>query len=385
MPARDSRIGVLHVVHSLNIGGAEKLVHDLALATDGDAFRVEIACLDGLGALAAGLAVRGYKLHPLERRPGLDTLLPLRIAELCRRRALSVVHAHQYTPFFYGVLGARLSARARCLFTEHGRHHPDVRKPKRVAANAVLARLCDEVVAVSEFTRRALIENDGFPSEKVRVLYNGVHLSDPGVGPDRATVRAALGLQPTDRVVGLCARLSPEKNVPLLVEAFASLRAAVPEARLVIAGDGPARPEIEASVRRLGLEADVALLGFRDDVPALMRAFDVFCLPSLTEGTSITLLEAMNAACPAVVTRVGGNPEIVVDGVTGDCVPSGDATALAAALTAMLQDGDRARRMGAAGRARVKERFTFEGMVLGYEALYRRLGASRRFGHLGST
>jgi glycosyltransferase involved in cell wall biosynthesis len=86
-----------------------------------------------------------------------------------------------------------------------------------------------------------------------------------------------------------------------------------------------------------------------------------------------------------VVTRVGGNPEIVVDGVTGDCVPSGDATALAAALTAMLQDGDRARRMGAAGRARVKERFTFEGMVLGYEALYRRLGASRRFGHLGST
>jgi glycosyltransferase involved in cell wall biosynthesis len=249
----------------------------------------------------------------------------------------------------------------------------------------VLSRLCDEVVAVSEFTRRALIDNDGFPPDKVRVLYNGVHLSDSGVGPDRASVRAALGLQPTDRVIGLCARLSPEKNVPLLLEAFLAIRANVPGARLVIAGDGPARPDLEASVRRLGLEADVALLGFRDDVPALMRAFDVFCLPSLTEGTSVTLLEAMNAACPAVVTSVGGNPEIVVDGVTGDCVPSGDVTALGGALTSMLHDRDRARRMGSAGRTRVKERFAFEGMVHGYEALYRRLGAPRRHAHVGPS
>lgn len=384
MPARDSRIGVLHVVHSLNIGGAEKLVHDLAIATDSDAFRVEVACLDALGTLSTGLAVRGHTIHPLARRPGLDALLPLRIADLCRHRDLSVVHAHQYTPFFYGVLGARLSGRARCLFTEHGRHHPDVRKSKRVAANAVLSRLCDEVVAVSEFTRRALIENDGFPPAKVRVLYNGVHLSDPQTGPDRASVRAALELQPNDRVIGLCARLSPEKNVPLLLEAFASVRAAMPEARLVIAGDGPARADVESSVRRLGLEADVALLGFRDDVPSLIRAFDVFCLPSLTEGTSTTLLEAMNAGCPAVVTRVGGNPEIVVEGVTGECVPSGHAPALAAALTTMLQDPDRARRMGAAGHSRVKERFTFEGMVDGYEALYRRLGAPRRHADHGS-
>jgi glycosyltransferase involved in cell wall biosynthesis len=363
-----ARIGVLHVVHSLHVGGAEKLVHDLALRTDSTRFAVCVACLDDAGPLAPSLAAAGVPVEVLERRPGLDARVVQRLRRLIVRHGVEVVHAHQYTPFFYGVTAARLAG-ARCLFTEHGRHHPDVRKPKRVAANQVLARLAQATVAVSAFTRRALIENDGFSPERVSVLYNGVETR--GRAPvDRAEARARLGLPSDAPVVGVCARLSPEKNLPMLVDAFARVRQLFPTARLVIAGDGPARADVVQSVAARGLEGVVHLPGFVSDVPGLMPALDVFALSSLTEGTSITLLEAMLAGRPAVVTDVGGNPEIAVEGETAWLVPSGDTEAFADRIARLFASPAQANAFGAAARARVEARFTFEGMVRGYEALY---------------
>lgn len=364
----ESRIGVLHVVHSLNVGGAEKLVFDLARRTDPGRFAVSVACLDAAGALAVPLTAAGIPVEVLERRPGLDARLVQRLRRLIVRHGASVVHAHQYTPFFYGVAAARLAG-AACVFTEHGRHHPDVRKPKRVAANQVLSRLTRATVAVSEFTRRALIDNDGFPPERVRVLYNGVETSRRAP-VERDAARAALGLPLDVPVLGLCARLSPEKNLGMLVEGFAQIRQRHPGARLVIAGDGPARADVEARIAALDLAGVVHLPGFVSDVPGLMPALDVFALTSFTEGTSVTLLEAMFAGRPAVVTEVGGNPEIVVEGVTGHLVASQDTHAFADRICGLFEAPARAQALGAAGRARVLERFTFDGMVKAYEALY---------------
>ena len=363
-----SRIHVLHVAHSLNVGGAEKLVHDLALRTDRDRFAVSVACLDAAGPLAESLSAAGIPVEVLERRSGLDVGLVRRLRQVIRRHAVDVVHAHQYTPFFYGVMAARWAG-AACVFTEHGRHHPDVRKPKRVAANQVLARMARATVAVSEFTRQALIQNDGFPADRVQVLYNGVD-TQARATTDRSAARDALGLLPQTPVLGVCARLSAEKNLPMLVAAFAEVRRAHPEARLLIAGDGPARPDVEEAIRAHGLGASARLLGFVEDVPALVSAFDVFGLSSVTEGTSVTLLEAMLAGRPTVVTRVGGNPEVVVDGVTGWLVPSDDAASFAERVSALFKDRAQSEAFGAAGRRRVQENFTFQGMVHGYESLY---------------
>jgi len=365
----EPRIGVLHVVHTLNVGGAEKLVFDLARRTDRARFAVSVACLDEAGALAPALSAQGIPVDVLERRPGVDAGLIARLARLARRRGARILHAHQYTPFFYAVSAAPLAG-ARCLFTEHGRHHPDLRKPKRVAANALLSRLAYRTVAVSEFTRRALIENDGFPPERVSVLYNGVDTSAHEALPPREEIRADLGLDPGVPTIGTCARLSPEKNLPMMLLAFAALRQRVPTARLLIAGDGPARVEVEARVAALGLGESVSLLGFRSDVPAVVSALDVFALSSLTEGTSVTLLEAMLAARPAVVTRVGGNPEIAVEGETAWLVESGDADRFSDRLEDLLRHPVRASSFGAAARARVLSRFTFQGMVHAYEILY---------------
>jgi glycosyltransferase involved in cell wall biosynthesis len=362
------RIGILHVVHSLNVGGAEKLVFDLTRRTDPTRFAVSVACLDEAGTLALPLSAAGYPVEVLGRRPGLDARVALRLRRLIHRHGVDVVHAHQYTPFFYGVTAAR-SAGVPCIFTEHGRHHPDVRKPRRVAANAVLARLAETSVAVSEFTRRALIDNDGFPPDRVRVLYNGVDVPD-GPPRDRAEARALFGLVADGPVVGFCGRLSPEKNVPLLLDAFARVRTDHPGATLVIAGDGPERSALGARVAASGLGPAVRFLGYVSDVPGLMAALDVFALSSVTEGTSVTLLEAMVAARPAVVTAVGGNPEIVVDGVTGLLVAPDDVPTFAAALSGLLSSPARAAGFGVAGRRRVLENFSFGGMVRGYESLY---------------
>ncbi|MFN3197028.1 MAG: glycosyltransferase [Bradymonadia bacterium] len=367
---RDQPIGVMHVVHTLNVGGAEKLVHDLALAVDRQRFRPVVACLDEGGALEAGLKAEGIPVEILHRAPGLRPDVVGRLAAACVKHRIDVIHAHQYTPFFYGLLAGRLAGWKRCLLTEHGRHFPDVRKPKRVAANQLLWRLNGATVAVSEFTRQALIDNDGFPPHHVRVLYNGIDTRRFDDLPPRDDIRASLGVTPDTPVVGICARMSPEKNLPLLVDAFARLRQVQPEAVLLLAGDGPARADVEQRASALDLGDAVRFLGFRKDVPALVTAYDVFALSSLTEGTSVTLLEAMYGRCPVVATAVGGNPEIVADGETGVLVPSEDVETFAGALVHMFEDRDEALRMGVRGRARVQAHFTFDGMVKAYEDLY---------------
>lgn len=366
----DPRINVLHVVHTLNVGGAEKLVHDLSLAVDPARFRPVVACLDEGGALEESLTAAGVPVEIVGRAPGLRPDVVGRLAGICLRHKIHVIHAHQYTPFFYGLLAGRLAGWRPCLLTEHGRHYPDVRKPKRVAVNQLLWRLNGAAVAVSEFTRQALIENDGFPPHHVQVLYNGIDTTRFDGLPPRDAIRESLGVKPDTPVLGICARMSAEKNLPLLVESFARLRQVLPDAVLLMAGDGPARADVEQRRAALGLEDSVRLLGFRKDVPALVTAYDVFGLSSLTEGTSVTLLEAMYGRCPVVATAVGGNPEIVADGETGVLVPSEDVDAFSKALVDMFGDRDRAARMGVAGRARVKARFTFEGMVREYERLY---------------
>jgi glycosyltransferase involved in cell wall biosynthesis len=163
------------------------------------------------------------------------------------------------------------------------------------------------------------------------------------------------------------ARLAPEKDIGTLIRAFQILVPKFSDVELVVVGDGVERKKLEA----LALGANVRFLGSRDDIPELMRSFDVFVLASLTEGISLTLLEAMAASKPIVATNVGGNPEVVVDGVTGFLVPSQDPQAMADKILLLLNDPQLAQRMGIAGRRRVEQNFSLERMTDEYEKVYR--------------
>jgi glycosyltransferase involved in cell wall biosynthesis len=368
---------IAHVLHRLYLAGAEVLAADLARRLRGR-FRFVFFCLDEVGPLGVQLAGEGFPTVDLVRRPGVDWALARRLRHACRIYHVDLLHAHQYTPFFYAALSRGLGSRPPLLFTEHGRHYPDFRRPKRVLANRLLLHRADRVTAVGQFVQQALVDHEGLAAGRIEVIHNGV---DPACfpAPDavaRAAARAELDL-PTDAPVLLqVARFHPVKDHATALRALGAVLKSwppVPEAArpvLLLAGDGEDRTKIEALAVKLRLGRCVRFLGVRQDVPRLMAAADLFLLTSLSEGISVTLLEAMAAALPIVTTDVGGNSEVVVHGQTGLLAPRGDAEGLAQAMVTLLRDPMGRQTMGQAGRRRLLEQFTQQRMHDRYAQLY---------------
>jgi L-malate glycosyltransferase len=361
---------VCQLLHSLNVGGAEMLAARLARRLRGT-FRFVFACLDEVGPLGEELRAEGFPVHLLGRRPGLDWGCPLRLARLLRAERVDVVHAHQYTPFFYGLAARLPGPRRPILFTEHGRHQPDYPRPKRMLANRLLLTRRDRVVGVGAAVRQALIANEGLPARRVGVLYNGVDVDAFAAAADRAAARRELGAGPDDFVLLQVARLDYLKDHATAVRTLARVAAQVPQARLVLVGDGPERPGIEALVRNLNLGDHVRLLGTRQDVGRLLPGGDVFLLTSVSEGIPVTVLEAMAAGLPVVATDVGGVAEVVKDGQTGLLAPPAEAEALARHVLRLAADPGGRGRMGLAGRERAFALFSEEQMLAAYDRLYR--------------
>lgn len=364
---------VVHVLHSLAVAGAEVLVHDFVVGTQ-SSLEQSVVTLDAVGALGEALRARGVGVHCVGRRPGFDWRVPVLLARAFDNAGAQVVHAHQYTPYFYSALAARMIPHARrpaLVFTEHGRHVPDFRRPKRVRFNQLALRWTARVTAVCGYVKRLLVDNEGIGAERIEVIYNGVDPSRFETAADRAAARDALGLPASAPVVTCVARFHPVKDHPTLLRGFAHARARVPEARLLLVGGGDGEPALRALADELGITPAVTFAGVRSDVPAVLAASDVFAMTSLSEGTSVTLVEAMLARRPAVVTAVGGNPEVVADGTTGLLVPRGDAAATGEALAALLRDPARRDAMGAAARARAREQFSQARMHAAWSTLYR--------------
>ncbi len=293
----------------MQMAGAERLVLETIRRLDGR-IRPTVLCLDELGLLGEELRARGVDVVALGRRPGLDARLPFRIASALESRGIQVVHAHQYTPFFYSALAkVRLAGRVKIVLTEHGRHFPDVVAPRRRVVNRFwLARLADRVNAVCAFTAEALAVNDGFPRDRVEIIPNGVDAVAADLEVGRQAARRAAGVPDHGRrLVVSVARFHPVKDHETLVRAFAYVARYLRDVDLLLAGDGPERPRIEQLTADLGIASRVRFLGVRRDVPALLRAADAFCLTSLSEAASLTVLEAMAAPVPIVLTNVGGN------------------------------------------------------------------------------
>jgi len=226
------------------------------------------------------------------------------------------------------------------------------------------------MVAVSEDLKRFVVERTGVSARRVRVVYNGIGPAKPVSDEMRGRLRTDLKIHEGDQVVAAIGSLYDVKGHRYLLDAAASILKACPSTVFLIAGRGEREAALRQQASELGIHARVRFLGFRQDVPALLAICDVFVLPSLSEGLSIAALEAMSAARPVVTTRVGGNPELVVDGETGILVEPAAPRPLAAAVTRILMDPTEARRLGENGLDRVRSRFTVGSMVREYEALY---------------
>lgn len=361
---------ICQLLHSLCVGGAEVLAARLARRLRGS-YRFLFVCLDKLGHLGEELRAEGFSVEVLDRQPGWDWRATYRLARLLRREEVDLLHAHQYTPFFYALTARWLGRRIPVLFTEHGRHFPDYPSRKRMLANRLLLSRRDRVAAVGESVRQAVIANEGIAAERVGVIYNGIDLDAfAKVCQDRDETRRAMGVGPNDLAVIQVARLDYLKDHLTAVRAVERVAARCPEVRLVLVGEGPEREKIEAEVRQRRLSSCVRFLGLRSDVARLVAAADVFLLTSISEGIPLTVIEAMAAGIPVVATRVGGIGEIVVEGQTGLLAPAGDDRTLAEHILRLAADAELRRLLGLAGRQRAYALFSEEQMHASYRGLY---------------
>jgi L-malate glycosyltransferase len=378
-PLPGEGIRVAFVVHVMQVAGAEVLVSE-TIHRLGSRIVPTVFCLDAIGMLGERLRAEGVPVVNFGRQPGFDWSLVGRMATEVTKRRIEVIHAHQYTPFFYAALARlRSSPAPRVIFTEHGRHYPDIVPTKRRLVNRVFFdRLADKVNAVCQFSADSVRDKDGFKRQRIEVIENGIDLTRYQTSIDRTVLRVRLGLDPARRYVTCVARFHPVKDHAMLLRAFQQVAAAKPDVDLLLVGDGPLRATLEAMRTDLGLTERVRFLGVRDDVPEILRAVDLFILTSVTEAASITLLEAMASGLPVIVTAVGGNPELVREGLDGLLVPRGDADAAAKAMLAVFDDPARARAMGQAGAARAADTFRLERTIGRYYDLYAELSRDHR-------
>ncbi len=356
---------VLYVITELDIGGAERTLCELARRLDRQRFAPQVACLTGEGPLVEPLRDSGVPVHLLGACCKADLRALWRLHRLLREADL----AHSF--LFHANLLTRLAAvrtPARAVISSARVTEPD--RPHRRTLDRLTHRLVNAEVCVSSGVRDWLIEG-GLPAEKLVVIPNGVDVERfAGRG---SAFKSELGIAPEAPLVTTIGRLTEQKGIDDFIQAAAKLHHAARGTHFLIVGEGALRPDLGAQAEQLGLGSAITFLGFRSDVPDILRATDLFVLASRWEGMPNALLEAMAAGVPAIGTRVEGTEDVIQDGETGLLVAPRDPRALAEAMKSLLTDRDRAQTLGRAAREHVRTHFSLDAMVHRHEDLYERL------------
>jgi glycosyltransferase involved in cell wall biosynthesis len=375
--ARPSRPRLLHVAGSSKFGGDSVLVVELARAARDRGFEVDILATDprfqelirqqGIGLV--NLDVIRREIRPLWDLHGL-----VRLSQYLADSSYTIVHTHTSKPGVVGRLAARHRGVPAIVHTVHlfGFHEESRRLPSAIYAGIErrAAHWCDRIITVSEYHREwALRVGIGTP-EKVVAIPNGVPGDRAAAVRDRDLIRGGLDVDEDDFVILSTGRLAEQKGLEYLIRATSLLMPAVPNAMVLLAGEGPLSVPLSRLIDDLGLASRVRLLGFRADVGDLLAAADLIALPSLWEGLSVSLLEAMAAGRPVVTTTIGSNREVTRDGAVASLVPPKDPAALASAITALAHDPNRRAALGRAARAEQQSRYTMERMLAGYIEQY---------------
>ncbi|MCL4813439.1 MAG: glycosyltransferase family 4 protein [Vicinamibacteraceae bacterium] len=372
-PTRTSPLRVVHVSKVKGIAGSEG--HLLRLLPGLAARGLDVRMIElvepgaGDGGFAAALGSQGVPVEQLVIRRHVDPRVPVALARRFRELHPDIVHTHLVHADLYGLRAAR-RASVPCAISS--RHNTDLFR-RRLACRILTRRTAahaDVVVAISHAVARFVTDVEGIDRRRVTTVHYGLD-PQPDDRDARRAWRERFGIAPGAPLVGMVGRLVPQKGVDVLLEAFPMVAAAVPGARLVVAGDGAQRGALEAQTSRLGLNGAVAFTGWIERAQPFMSACDVVAVPSRYEGFGLVALEAMAARRPIVATSVDALPEIVEQGSTGLLVPPADASALAAALATTLSAPDRGAAMGEAGYARLLAHFTVDRMVEATMGVYR--------------
>jgi len=370
---------VLHLVHRFTVGGLENGVVNLINRMSPQRWRHAVVALTEVDpGFARRIQRDDTTFVSLHKPPGQGLWLYPRLYRLLREMKPAVLHTRNLGTLEFQVPAWAAGVPGR-VHGEHGRDSQDVHGTNRrhIAMRRLYRPFVQHQIALGSELTGYLRHKVGVPVGRLSQICNGVDHVRFAPAAQRPAIPGCPFTDPGLWLVGTVGRMQTVKAQPLLVQAFIQALQQTPawsdRLRLVLVGDGPLRAECQALLQAAGMAELAWLPGERGDVPDVMAGLDCFALPSLVEGISNTILEAMSCGLPVLATEVGGNADLVERGVTGELVPAGDAAALAAGLARMAADPDRAAAMGAAGRRAVEDRFSLPAMVAAYEAVYERV------------
>jgi len=378
--SRTLRRRVFHLVDSLHVGGTETQAVELALRMPTSAYSVTLGCLSAQGPLLDRLKGSRVKVREFHPKGGLDSpgglYEILRLAAYLRRERFEVAHCHDLWSNLMGVPAARMARVPVIVSSQRDLSHFDWYRGTKRRVLRRIQGMSSVLLANATPIRDALMHEDRFPASKLRVIHNGVDTSQFQRGVrDRDRLFPGSG---RGKLIVLVGNMhSDVKGHPWLIAAAATVRKEFPEVRFIFVGDGEARPTFERQVEELGMRDAFIFLGYRSDVPDILASCDIAVLPSKAEGLPNAVLEYMAAGLPTIVSRVGGNPELVADGVTGLLVPPQDADALRDALLRLLRDEQLSARIAGNGRRMATQQFSFERLVREVDELYSELLAKK--------
>jgi glycosyltransferase involved in cell wall biosynthesis len=361
---------ILHITYDMKIGGTEQVIRNLVEGLDAQQYKSSILCIEGeIGPWGQELQKKGFQHYCYKRRPGFDRNLIRYVRQLIKAEDFDLIHCHQYTPYTYGWFGS-IFTRVPIIFTEHGRFYPDSSSLKRKVINPILQSRTAALTSISHATKVALKEFENFNPDKITVIYNGI--ADTA-GHTSLVSKEDMGYSRDNLILGTISRLDPIKNQSMMLRAFHCALMKNANLRLLIVGDGPLFKELEALVKELGITNEVKFTGFQPNPQDYLAMMDIFLLPSLSEGTSMTLLEAMCFSKPSIATAVGGTPEIIRHLESGYLVENNKVDDLVQAMNNLCNSASERTRLGVNARKRYTDKFTLAGMVHEYQTLYCRL------------
>lgn len=368
-----SRINVVHMTQYLDVGGLETFIMELCYKTRKDQFNLSVLCLNGYDEkYKIYLEGCGVAVNLIRKKSKCDASFFLEAAKWIKRNNTTVIHSHSGC-FFYSAVIARLANAGGLLYTAHGM--PVNSGLRTDMEDFISCASANRIVAVSEEIAADLQNRQPFFRDKIEVITNGIDTSKfcPVEHPNTVfETKALYGLPQTKKIIGSVGRLESVKNHAMLLNACAELvHVYHDDFHLAIVGCGSEEASLRNHAVNLDIGEKVSFLGMQYDLPKLYHVLDVFVLSSLTEGTSISLLEAQSCGIPAVVTDVGGNSHVIADGVNGYLCPSGDPAAMAAKLDRLLNDDADLLHMKTSARKTVVREFNMDLVVEKYQRIYR--------------
>jgi len=368
--AAAKRVKVLYVFAALPVGGAEEVLITEVEGLDKTRFDPLVCVLSEKGPVGERIENRGFLVVALHRMKHhrFDHRIIRDLYRLIKTEKVDVVHTHLYDGNKYGRLAAGL-ARVPCLISHYHNVYPR-RRTKYHLINWILSYLNDRIIAVSQAVKESVVSYDRISARKIQVIYNGIDLSNFKGDFKGSEVRQKFGVKPEDFLIGVVARLEEQKGHMYLFRALRQLIPDFPQIKVLIVGDGTLRPVLEAKVMEMGLSEQVLFAGTQKDIPEILAALDLFILPSLWEGFSLALLEALAMGNPVIATAVGGASEVIRSGHDGLLIPPGEESSLVTAVREAILDPRKYGAMGRGGKETVERQFTVAHHLTRLQDLY---------------